>query len=231
MKNESKNETKQTNQTQANTKNPLHLLIQQWSISSSVTSANSHLLFVLQILALLGSNTDTEPVGWIAGIVGSGWYVWSGAVVWRHMDMHETWDSVQWLWTLTSGNSVDADLWESEVTRGSTSFLFEKGRESKTENEGRVGERGTHKRGYWLVWREERGRLMMPELTSGNNGGFLIIYISIQESISGTLVRREIECPVRHTCVCTGRKRWLRWLNSHAVLIHSAFVHFWQQQT
>lgn len=67
-------------------------------------------------------------------VEGSGWYVESRAVAWRHTDMHETWDPEQWLWTLTSGNSVDADLWGAEVTRGSTSFLFEKGRASKTEN-------------------------------------------------------------------------------------------------
>lgn len=127
-------------------------------------------------------------------VVGSGWYVRSGAVAWRHMDMRETWDPEQWLWTLTSGNSVDADLCGSEVTRGSTSFLSERARR---RTRGGGGLWGNHKRGYWL--REERGRLMMPEPTSGNNGGFLIIYISIQESISGTLVKREIECPVRHT--------------------------------
>lgn len=123
-------ETKRTNQQTPKKKKSIHLLIQQWSISSSVTS----------FVHSADSRSDRQH--WYRAwrlnsryVVGSGWYVRSRAVAWRHTDMHETWDPEQWLWTLTSGNSVDADLWGSEVTWGSTSFLFEKRRASKTEKE------------------------------------------------------------------------------------------------
>lgn len=143
-------------------------------------------------------------------VVGSGWYVWSGAVVWRHMDMHETWDSVQWLWTLTSGNSVDADLWESEVTRGSTSFLFE-GRESK-KTRGGWGERGTHKRGYWLVWREERGRLMMPSSHLAIMVDFLLFTFPFKKAFPAPWWKERLSVLWdTHVCVLGGSVGWGDW--------------------
>lgn len=131
-----KNATKETKRTNQQTPKKIHTFIDPTMISQLFCDVTKRPSFVHSA----DSRSDRQHWYWAwrlnsRYVVGSGWYVRSRAVAWRHTDMHETWDPEQWLWTLTSGNSVDADLWGSEVTWGSTSFLFEKRRASKTEKE------------------------------------------------------------------------------------------------
>lgn len=197
MENESKNETKKTNQTpkiHCNywSNNDQSVLLWRHQTAIFCSFCRFSLCWAATLIPSCGLNSRYSGI-WVVCIAeqwpGATWIcmksetLCSGSELW-HLGI---------LWMLTS---------ESQRSPGGPPVSFlRRGERARRRTRGGWGERGNHKRGYWLIWREERGRLMMPELTSGNNGGFLIIYISIQESISGTLVKREIECPVRHTSV------------------------------
>ncbi len=135
----------------------------------------------------------------------------------------EQWSGATWICTKPETLCSGSELWhlgilwmltyESQRSHGGPPVSFlRRGERARRRTRGGWGERGTHKRGYWLVWREERGRLMMPSSHLAIMVDFLLFTFPFKKAFPAPWWKERLSVLWdTHVCVLGGSVGWGDW--------------------